>query len=95
MRRASSRRRGTGCRSRRTLDSADHRAFTRAIWPAQRLRIPTRQRISARLHTRPHDAYLWHVLLRDCPPDEIAEAVALAEHLLPLADLGTGPTGES
>lgn len=74
------------------LDSPDLRTFEQAIWPASQLRIPTRQRVRGRLHTHPRDAYLWQALLDDSPAEEIADIVALAERLLPLADLATGPS---
>lgn len=70
----------------------DLRTFEEALWPAERLRIPTRQHIRARLQTHPHNAYLWQEVLNNCPPEEMADVVALAEQLLPLADLATGPT---
>ncbi|MGW4484886.1 hypothetical protein ACWEOE_13710 [Amycolatopsis sp. NPDC004368] len=70
------------------LDSPDLPVFRQAIWPAQELDIPTRERIRARVRAHPDDSYLWQALT----DDDIDDAVALARELLPLETLATGPT---
>ncbi|MCK9927011.1 hypothetical protein MXD62_07500 [Frankia sp. Mgl5] len=69
------------------LDNPDLSQFRRAIWPAQRLGIPTRTRIRARVHAHPEDGYLWQALI-----DDIDDVLVLAPQLLPLDRLGGGPT---
>jgi hypothetical protein len=73
------------------LASPDLPAFRLALWPAAQLGIPTRQPVRARLRTDPFDGYLWQSLLEDCPEAEIDDLITLAQELLPLADLATGP----
>lgn len=43
------------------------------------------------LRTDPFDGYLWQSLLEDCPAAEIDDLIILAQELLPVADLATGP----
>ena len=40
----------------------------------------------------PFDGYLWQSLIGGCPEGEISDLLTLAQKLLPLADLATGPT---
>ncbi len=73
------------------LASPELPAFRRALWPAAKLGIPVRDLIRARLQAAPFDGYLWQTLLDGCPAAEIGGLVTLAQDLLPLADLATGP----
>ena len=73
------------------LAGPDLAAFRLALWPAAQLGIPTRQRVRASLRTDPFDGYLWASLLEDCPEAEVGDLISLAQDLLPLADLATGP----
>ncbi len=43
------------------------------------------------MQAAPFDGYLWQTLLDGCPAAEIGGLVALAQDLLPLTDLATGP----
>lgn len=72
------------------LASPDLPTFRLALWPAAQLRIPTRERVRARLRTAPFDGYLWQSLLNGCPGAEINDLTILAQELLPLADLASG-----
>lgn len=72
------------------LASEDLDTFRRAIFPARKLGLPTCPAIRVRLRRDPTEPYLWQSLL-NCPTGDLAGSVALAESLLPLAELGAGP----
>ncbi|WP_232668542.1 hypothetical protein [Pseudonocardia sp. TRM90224] len=73
---------------RRAIESTDKDAFAEAIWPARRLGIPVHDHATRWLESHPYEMYLWSVL------DATEDAVALAERLLPLAELATGPEAD-
>jgi hypothetical protein len=73
------------------LARPDLPAFRLALWSAAQLGIPTREHVRARLRTDPFDGYLWQSLLDRCPEAEIGDLITLAQELLPLPDLATGP----
>jgi hypothetical protein len=73
------------------LASPDLPTFRLALRPAGQLGIPARLRVRARLRTDPFDGYLWQSLLGNCPAAEIGDVIILAQALLPVADLATGP----
>ena len=47
--------------------------------------------VRARPRTEPFDGYLWQSRLECCPEAEIGDLITLAQNLLPLDDLATGP----
>jgi hypothetical protein len=67
------------------IEGPDLDAFTKAIWPAGRLRLRVHEHAKAWLEKQPYDAYLWSSL------EDVADAVTLAERLLPLKELANGP----
>jgi hypothetical protein len=76
----------------RSLDADDLDVFRRALWPAMWLGIPIRDRVHRRLETDPLDLPLWMCLTGD--PGDVGDpdgVTALAERLLPLDVLATGP----
>jgi hypothetical protein len=73
------------------LASPDLPTFRLALWPAAWLGIPIREHVRTRLRTDRFDGYLWQSLLGGCPEAEIGDLITLAQELLPLADLATGP----
>jgi hypothetical protein len=55
-----------------------------AIWPATQLGLRFQDQLQAHLQRTPFDSYLWHFV-------DLDMAASLAERLLPLAELMTGP----
>jgi hypothetical protein len=68
------------------LDSPDLDVCGRAVWPAQRLRLRFQDKLTGWLERDPDNTYFWQVL------ENVDELVSLAQRLLPLADLATGPS---
>jgi hypothetical protein len=75
----------------KALAGPDLATFRLALWPAAQLGISTRECVTARLRAEPFDGYLWQSLLAGSSVAGIDEVVRLAEELLPLTDLATGP----
>lgn len=72
-----------------SLASAELEIFRKALWPAKEWGIPVAGRVAVNLRREPFDWYLWHSFIEDT--DGIDDVLVLAEELLPLDDLVTGP----
>ncbi|GAA1634054.1 hypothetical protein ACFQY4_16520 [Catellatospora bangladeshensis] len=71
------------------LSGEDPAVFQVALWPARLLGIPFVTQVMAQLRRGPYDSRLWYQLVTGA--GDIDEVLRLAEELLPLADLATGP----
>ncbi|MBE1464799.1 hypothetical protein [Kibdelosporangium phytohabitans] len=69
------------------LHSPDPDTFTTALWPAEQLGMKVRDKVNQWLRSNPSKLYLWWYA-------DAGELAELAEQLLPLADLATGPQVE-
>jgi hypothetical protein len=63
-----------------------------AIEAAVRLRIPLRDHLVRCIESDPNDSFAWYHLTRGADAEEIAEVVRLAERVLDLDALASGPT---
>jgi hypothetical protein len=70
------------------LDDSGADTFERAIWPATKLGLPIQEQVTARLADDPYNVYLWQSL------SDTDAVIVLAERLLPLAELATGPADD-
>lgn len=68
--------------------------FDRALFCATQLGLPVHDSAVAHLESHPFDACAWQTLLGATPGHAIGELVELAERLLPLEQLGTGPSDD-
>lgn len=73
---------------RTALDSADLDTCMTAIWPATRLGLRFHDKVPGWLERDPYEGYFWHEL------SDIDTVTRLAERLLPLADLASGPADD-
>lgn len=71
------------------LDSEDPAVFEVALWPARLLGIPVAVQTTAQLREDPYNSRLWYELVTGAT--DVDAVLRLAEELLPLADLETGP----
>ncbi|WP_083754028.1 hypothetical protein [Actinosynnema sp. ALI-1.44] len=72
---------------RRALDAPDLDTFMDALWPAQQLGLKLRDRVGGWLRSHPFEQHLWFYA-------DVEDLAELAEQLLPLPDLATGPQAE-
>lgn len=71
--------------------AADEYRFNVALSCAPRLGVTALPHAMARLEHDPFNGYVWQWVLGHAGAGEIAEVTALAERLLPLGRIGTGP----
>ena len=69
----------------------DGDGFNRALRVCEELGIPTAEALRGRLRAEPYDPVYWQVLIRQATPQDVDEFLALAEELLPLAEIASGP----
>jgi hypothetical protein len=67
------------------IEAPDLATFRQAIWPSIKLGLRIHDQVVTWLAQEPHDVHLWSRV------KDVAELVELAERLLPLTDLCTGP----
>jgi hypothetical protein len=78
-------------RVRSELNSSDDSQFWAANRAAHTLYIPTFSVHLQRLQADPTSPHKWFLMMGDCSPADIHDVITLAEHVLPLDDIATGP----
>ncbi|WP_233571126.1 hypothetical protein [Nocardiopsis sp. Huas11] len=66
--------------------------FGRALWAADRMGLRPFDEVLRRLRLRPRDTFAWHVAFRWVDQEGVPDLVKLAQTLLPLGALATGPS---
>jgi hypothetical protein len=74
------------------LESADDRIFYQCDAPAQSLGINTWEFHLARVRSEPIGSSSWYRLLQQTDGDQIDAVLGLAEGMLPLSEIASGPT---
>jgi hypothetical protein len=72
-------------------DPADEYEFNRALASALHLGLPVRAEVVRHLRKHPNNAYVWQSILPRATAADVPELLAVAEEVLPLDALATGP----
>jgi hypothetical protein len=78
-------------RAEAALTSADDDARRAGLEAAKALGLPLHDYLVQQIELRPNDGYMWFELLRGADAERIDEAIALAERVLDLDAVATGP----
>jgi hypothetical protein len=78
-------------RAKAALHADDERSRGEAIEVAKRLGLPLRAYLVEQIERRPTESYLWQELVAGADEERIDEAIALAERVLDLDAVATGP----